>query len=136
MPNRLHPISRDEIYGASNGRPRHGRKRCGVRPWEQGCRPPQATHGAPACFLVATLPSTHSLLAHHASLLRTTMTGLAALTLTQAWVPASSDVWNGPGWSLSAEAFFYLLFPLAALASARLGRYRLYIALAACWALS
>jgi peptidoglycan/LPS O-acetylase OafA/YrhL len=87
-------------------------------------------------FLVATLPSAHYLLAHHASLLSTTMTGLAALTLTQAWVPASSDAWNGPGWSLSAEAFFYLLFPFAALCIARLGRYRLYMALAACWALS
>jgi peptidoglycan/LPS O-acetylase OafA/YrhL len=87
-------------------------------------------------FLVATLPSAHSLLSHHASLLSTTMTGLAALTLTQAWVPASSDAWNGPGWSLSAEAFFYLLFPLAALCIGRLGRYRLYLALAACWALS
>jgi peptidoglycan/LPS O-acetylase OafA/YrhL len=87
-------------------------------------------------FLVATLPSAHDLLAHHASLLSTIMTGLAALTLTQAWVPASSDAWNGPGWSLSAEAFFYLLFPFAALAIARLGRYRPYLALAACWALS
>jgi peptidoglycan/LPS O-acetylase OafA/YrhL len=87
-------------------------------------------------FLVASLPSAHYLLAHHASLLGTTMTGLAALTLTQAWVPASSDAWNGPGWSLSAEAFFYLLFPFAALCIARLGRYRLYMALGACWALS
>jgi peptidoglycan/LPS O-acetylase OafA/YrhL len=87
-------------------------------------------------FLVATLPSAHYLLAHHASLLSTIMTGLAALTLTQAWVPASSDAWNGPGWSLSAEAFFYLLFPLTAFSIAHLGRYRLYIALATCWALS
>src|SRR5205085_8617611 len=55
-------------------------------------------------FLVASLPSAHYLLSHHASPLSTTMTGLAALTLTQAWVPASSDAWNGPGWSLSAEA--------------------------------
>src|SRR5436190_18076893 len=86
-------------------------------------------------FLVATLPSAHYLFAHHASLLSTTMTGLAALTLTQAWVPAASDAWNGPAWSLSAEAFFYLLFPLAALSIARLGRYRLYMTLAACWVL-
>ncbi|HKO24511.1 MAG TPA: acyltransferase, partial [Chloroflexota bacterium] len=87
-------------------------------------------------FLVATLPSAHYLLAHHASLLSTTMTGVVALTLTQAWVPASSDAWNGPGWSLSAEAFFYLLFPLVAVCIARLGRYRLYLALGACWMLS
>jgi peptidoglycan/LPS O-acetylase OafA/YrhL len=87
-------------------------------------------------FLAATLPSAHYLLSHRSSLLSTTMTGLAALTLTQAWIPASSDAWNGPGWSLSAEAFFYLLFPLAALCIGRLDRYRLYMALGACWALS
>jgi peptidoglycan/LPS O-acetylase OafA/YrhL len=86
-------------------------------------------------FLVAAVPSAHYLLSHHASPLSTTITGLAALTLTQAWVPAASDAWNGPSWSLSAETFFYLLFPLAALSIARLGRYRLYMALAACWAL-
>jgi peptidoglycan/LPS O-acetylase OafA/YrhL len=86
-------------------------------------------------FLVATLPSAHYLLSHRSSLLSTTLTGLAALTLTQAWVPASSDAWNGPGWSLSAEVFFYLLFPFAALCIARLGRYRLYLALGVCWTL-
>ena len=34
-----------------------------------------------------------------------------APTLLQAWVPPSACVWNCPGWSISAEAFFYLLFP-------------------------
>jgi peptidoglycan/LPS O-acetylase OafA/YrhL len=38
--------------------------------------------------------------------------GLATVTLTQAWVPELACVWNCPGWSLSVEAFFYLLFPL------------------------
>ncbi|ADO69851.1 acyltransferase family protein [Stigmatella aurantiaca] len=42
-------------------------------------------------------------------------TGLAALTLTQAWGPGVACVWNCPGWSLSVEAFFYLLFPLLCL---------------------
>jgi peptidoglycan/LPS O-acetylase OafA/YrhL len=41
--------------------------------------------------------------------------GVAALTLTQAWVPKLACVWNCPGWSLSVEAFFYLLFPLLCL---------------------
>ncbi|WP_225409863.1 acyltransferase family protein [Stigmatella hybrida] len=41
--------------------------------------------------------------------------GLAALTLTQAWVPDLACVWNCPGWSLSVEAFFYLLFPVLCL---------------------
>jgi len=32
-------------------------------------------------------------------------------TLTQAWVPNAALSWNPPAWSLSVEAFFYLLFP-------------------------
>lgn len=36
------------------------------------------------------------------------------LTLTQAWIPASPylNAFNGVSWSLSCEAFFYLMFPL------------------------
>lgn len=37
---------------------------------------------------------------------------LASLTLVQAWFPSLSTTLNGPGWSLSVEAFFYALFPL------------------------
>jgi peptidoglycan/LPS O-acetylase OafA/YrhL len=33
-------------------------------------------------------------------------------TLTQSWVPQAALAWNPPAWSLSVEAFFYLLFPL------------------------
>ncbi len=36
---------------------------------------------------------------------------ISTLTLTQAWLPWFHFVWNGPSWSLSAEAVFYLLFP-------------------------
>lgn len=32
--------------------------------------------------------------------------------LVQAWVPHVACQWNCPGWSLSAEAFFYALFPV------------------------
>lgn len=36
------------------------------------------------------------------------------LTLTQAWIPASPylNAFNGVSWSLSCEAFFYLVFPV------------------------
>jgi peptidoglycan/LPS O-acetylase OafA/YrhL len=34
------------------------------------------------------------------------------LTLLQSWVPQAALAWNSPAWSLSVEAFFYLLFPL------------------------
>ena len=37
--------------------------------------------------------------------------GLPALLLVHAWTPITAFAWNTPGWSLSAEAFFYALFP-------------------------
>lgn len=45
-----------------------------------------------------------------------TLLGIAATTisLTQAWIPGWGVWWNTPGWSLSAEVFFYLVFPLLA----------------------
>jgi peptidoglycan/LPS O-acetylase OafA/YrhL len=39
---------------------------------------------------------------------------IPVVTLLQAWWPAVAMAWNPPGWSLSAEAFFYALFPLVA----------------------
>ncbi len=39
---------------------------------------------------------------------------VAALSLTQAWSPYTAIAWNTPAWSLSVEAFFYLVFPFAA----------------------
>lgn len=38
--------------------------------------------------------------------------GGASLLLLQAWIPGVAKHWNWPGWSLSCEAFFYLMFPL------------------------
>src|SRR5512138_2720985 len=34
-----------------------------------------------------------------------------SLTLLQSWIPGYSQVLNTPGWSLSVEVFFYILFP-------------------------
>lgn len=42
--------------------------------------------------------------------------------LLQAWTPKKAWMWNGPAWSLSAEAFFYLLFPAVGAAIARRGK--------------
>lgn len=39
----------------------------------------------------------------------------AFVTMLQAWFPQIGNGWNIPSWSLSAEAFFYLLFPFLAL---------------------
>lgn len=51
----------------------------------------------------------------HASLIdvsiRMLVYGITTLVLVQAWIPRLALAWNGPGWSLSAEAFFYALFP-------------------------
>jgi peptidoglycan/LPS O-acetylase OafA/YrhL len=40
-------------------------------------------------------------------------------TLLQAWTPKKAWMWDGPAWSLSVEAFFYLLFPYAAMSISR-----------------
>ncbi|MES2220397.1 MAG: acyltransferase [Acidobacteriota bacterium] len=40
---------------------------------------------------------------------------VAVLTMVQTWIPGRPDLqgaWNFPAWSLSVEAFFYLMFPL------------------------
>jgi peptidoglycan/LPS O-acetylase OafA/YrhL len=41
-----------------------------------------------------------------------TLCSVLVPTLLQAWVPGAALAWNGPAWSLSVEAFFYLVFPL------------------------
>jgi len=40
-----------------------------------------------------------------------TLTLLATPLLLQAWLNPGAQSWNGPAWSLSVEAFFYLCFP-------------------------
>jgi peptidoglycan/LPS O-acetylase OafA/YrhL len=42
------------------------------------------------------------------------------LTLQQAWTPWTAWYWNFPAWSISVEAFFYLVFPFIAPRLARL----------------
>lgn len=42
---------------------------------------------------------------------RFTLAAFSAPLFLQSWIPTAEDVWNGPAWSLSVEALFYLLFP-------------------------
>jgi peptidoglycan/LPS O-acetylase OafA/YrhL len=57
-------------------------------------------------------------------------------TLTQSWVPPLAVEWNAPGWSLSAEAFFYLIFPFISPWIWRWNQRQTVLALAGLWLLS
>jgi len=46
-------------------------------------------------------------------LLKMSVAFVCNILMIQAWIPRIASTWNTPGWSLSAEAFFYLLFPWA-----------------------
>lgn len=56
--------------------------------------------------------------------------------LLQGWIPRIAGRWNGPAWSLSAEALFYLAFPFLVVGIARLQRRGLLALGAAAWATS
>jgi peptidoglycan/LPS O-acetylase OafA/YrhL len=57
--------------------------------------------------------------------------GVPSLLLLQAWIhPRLAIAWNGPGWTLSVEAFFYLVFPFAAIGIRKLTQSRLVLAVA------
>jgi peptidoglycan/LPS O-acetylase OafA/YrhL len=64
------------------------------------------------------------------------VSGLSALTLTHAWIPPFRGIWNSPSWSLSAEAFFYLLFPFLAGWAWRLRPRGAMVLALACWVAS
>jgi peptidoglycan/LPS O-acetylase OafA/YrhL len=52
--------------------------------------------------------------------------GIAHILLLQAWLPVAGDkyvtAFNGPSWTLSVEAFFYLSFPLWIVVADRLAK--------------
>jgi peptidoglycan/LPS O-acetylase OafA/YrhL len=58
------------------------------------------------------------------------------LFLLQAWVPFAALAWNPVAWSLSDEAFFYLLFPFLKKRVLNMGVSGLLSLGFACWALS
>lgn len=49
--------------------------------------------------------------AENISALKFGMSLILVPTLLQAWLPLTALSWNTPAWSLSVEAFFYLIFP-------------------------
>lgn len=65
--------------------------------------------------IIASIPENVALLQHtHSTSNAVVLTGLRsllAMALLQAWIPKFAFVGNGPGWSLSVEAFFYFCFP-------------------------
>jgi len=52
--------------------------------------------------------------------------GLAYLLMVQSWYPRVTATWNSPAWSLSCEAFFYLVFPFALLPILRSNKLRFW----------
>ena len=56
--------------------------------------------------------------------------------LIQSWVPGAALAWNAPAWSLSDEAFFYLLFPALLVWLAAKTQKSWIRIIAVCWALS
>lgn len=61
----------------------------------------------------------------------------AHILLLQAWWPDLVWRWNQPTWSISAEAFLYLLFPVLGIWSLRQGKpFRLMMLIGACYLLT
>jgi len=58
---------------------------------------------------------------------------LLVLTLLQAWVPPAALAWNAVAWSLSVEAFYYLVFPVALPKFSKLSRTASLASIAVFW---
>jgi len=61
------------------------------------------------------------------------LSSVLVLLLLQSWIPAAALAWNPVAWSLSVEAFFYLVFPFALPKYSKLSRTALWALIPACW---
>jgi len=61
------------------------------------------------------------------------LASVLVVMLLQAWVPPAALSWNSVAWSLSVEAFFYLLFPFLLLFFTRRSKPQLFLAAVASW---
>ena len=61
---------------------------------------------------------------------------LLTLMLLQSWVPQAALTWNSVCWSLSVEAFFYLVFPFFLRSSRKLSPKTLLVCLVGLWFVS
>ena len=91
-------------------------------------------------LVLGLLPFVHDLVRKGGSIGSTLLEGIGIVTstilLVQAWIPRAACRLNCPGWSLSVEAFFYLVFPTLGLALVRLRGRQLVLALAVTWFVS
>jgi|SRR5579871_16231 len=89
--------------------------------------------------LILSLPWVVTSMAHQPIVAagRELIRAVLSWTLLQAWVPWAAESWNGPGWSLSVEAFFYCCFPFVGVALWKLSRPRHILSVSATiWAAS
>ncbi len=61
------------------------------------------------------------------------LSSVLVLLLLQSWVPPAAMAWNSVAWSLSVEAFFYLVFPFALTRFGKFSRRVLWTIIPACW---
>ncbi len=88
-------------------------------------------------YLFALVVAFPSFLAYAASIgWRSVAVGAQIVGMMQAWSPSTALAWNSPAWTLSVEAFFYVVFPVVAVGFARARSSKLLLLMALLWLVS